>query len=490
MAQLKVKVFDLYAGKPIAILNREFAEEASIHVDDRIFLMKRNKRVVAIVDIAEKKKKKNQVAVSSEVTKEMKLKSGEKVEIEIAPKPESLEFIQKKLSGQKLTKKEYKKIMQDVISNNLTGAEIAYFISAIYKSGMSIKETRDMIKAIVETGKTLKLRGKIADKHSIGGVPGRTTPIIVSICAAAGLKIPKTSSRAITTSAGTADAMETICKVDFSIQDIKRILEKVGACIVWGGALNLAPADDKLIKIEKLLNLDPEEQLLASILSKKISVDAGYIVIDMPYGKNAKIDLKEARSLEKKFKKLAKYFGIKIDVSKKRTEEPLGNGIGPALEIQDAIKVLKRESSCYKLEERALELSGILLEITGKAKKGNGYKKAKKILDSGKAWKKFKEIVKAQKGNIKRIKEAKYKDDLKSEKTGNIREIKIKQINQIARNAGCPLDKYAGIYLHKHVGDRVKKGEKLLTIYAESKTELKNAKKEYKRLNPIIIRRW
>ncbi len=485
MAKLKVKLLKLSAGRPVVILHKKFAEKSSLHVNDRVYIERRGKRIAAVVDIATGFLKQNEIVVSTEVSTAMKLKEDILIDIEPATRPKSLELIQKKLSCKKLSRKEFEEIIRDVVKNALTEAEIAYFVSAVYKCGMSMKEIAYMTKAIVDTGKRLNLKGKIVDKHSVGGVPGRTTPIVISICSSAGLLIPKTSSRAITSPAGTADAMETICKVDFTIPEIKKILRKTRACLVWGGSLNLAPADDRIIRVEKLLNLDPEAQLLASIIAKKLAVNAKYVLIDIPYGKNAKVNKKEAKNLERKFKKLAKHFNIKIACSLKKVEEPLGNGIGPALEISDVIKVLKREDSCHKLEERSLELAGKLFELTGKAKKGQGLKLARQLLDSGKALEKFREIVKAQKGKVKEIKKAKYKKDIKATKNSKIKEIKIQELNTLARIAGCPLDKAAGLYLHKHVGEEVKKGQTILTIYAESQIELKEAVKYYKRVKPI-----
>ncbi|GAI32151.1 unnamed protein product, partial [marine sediment metagenome] len=314
-------------------LHKKFAEKASIHVDDRIYIEKKGKKIAAVVDIATGLLKKDEIIISSEIRKTMKLREKGLVDIEPATKPESLNFIYKKLAGKELNKRELRKIMEDIVRNTLTESEIAYFISGIYKCGMSMKEIKGLIKAIAETGKKLNLKGKIIDKHSIGGIPGRTTPIIVSICSAAGLIMPKTSSRAITTPSGTADAMEVLCKVDFTLKEIKKILKKVKACIVWGGALNIAPADDKIIQVERLLNLDPEPQLLSSIMAKKLAVNAKHVLIDIPYGKNAKVNKKQAENLERKFKHLAKYFRINLRCSLKKVEEPLGNGIGPALEI-------------------------------------------------------------------------------------------------------------------------------------------------------------
>ena len=485
--KLKVKFLKLSAGRPVAILHKHFAEKVSIHVNDRILLQKNGRKIVAVVDIASGLLKEDEIVVSTEISSAMKLKENDIVSIEISSKPESIELIYKKLSCKQLNKKEFEEIMNDIVKNAITEAEVAYFVSAVYKCGMNMREIADMTKAIVNSGKRLKLKGQIADKHSVGGIPGRTTPIIVSICATTGLVIPKTSSRAITTPAGTADAMETICKVDFTIPEIKKIIHKTNACIVWGGSLNLAPADDKIIQVEKLLNLDPEAQLLASIIAKKLAAGAKYVLIEIPYGKNAKVSKKEAEDLSRKFMRLAKYFKIKISCLLLKTEEPIGNGIGPALEIEDVIKVLKRESPCYKLEARSLESSGKLLELTNKAEKGKGILLARKILDSGEAYKKFLSIVKAQKGKLNGIKKAKYSKEIKAEKSCRVKEIKVKEINNLARILGCPADKASGIYLFKHLNEKIKKGEKIFTLYSESLTELKDGMEFYRKNKPIVL---
>jgi AMP phosphorylase len=282
--------------------------------------------------------------------------------------------------------------------------------------------------------------------------------------------------------------METICKVDFTMEQLKNIIKKTNACLVWGGSLNLAPADDKIIQVERLLNLDPEAQLLASILAKKLAVGAKYVLIDIPFGKNAKVTESGAKILERDFKALGKSFGIHLECFLEKTDEPLGNGIGPALEIKDVIKVLKRQSPCYKLEEKSLALSGKLLEMTGKAKKGCGKKMAKEILDSGRAFEKFKEIIQAQEGNINTIPEAKFKYNITAEKDCRISEINIKKINSLARLLGCPADKASGIYMHKHLHDKLKKAEKIMTLYAESETELEEGMKFYNRNQPVIFK--
>lgn len=486
---LKVKFLKLSAGRPVAILNKKFAEKSSIHVDDRIRIIKNSHKIIAVVDTAVGMLREDEIVVSTEISEDLDLKEGDIVRIQPAPIPESIPMIYKKLKCAPLNYKEIKEIMSDIVDNALTESEIAYFISAIYRCGMSMQETKDMILAIVNTGKTLNLHKKlIADKHSVGGIPGRTTPIVVSICASAGLTMPKTSSRAITSASGTADALEVICKVDFNLKEIKKIIAKTNACLVWGGSLGLAPADDKIIQVERLLNLDPEAQLLASIMSKKIAVGSKYILIEIPYGKRAKVNEKQAIAIKEKFLELAKDFNVHLECILLKTAQPLGNGIGPALEIKDVIKVLERKSSCFMLEKRAVILAGKLLEMTEKAKKDEGEKLAQEILDSGKALAKFKQIIKAQKGNINHIPEAKFKHDILAKKSGEVSDIEIKELNSLARILGCPVDKSSGMYLHKHLKEQVKKHEKVLTLYSETKQQILEGIKFYKVNKPILIR--
>jgi len=488
--RLKIKSLKFAAGRPVAILNHETAKQLNVHVDDRVLIKKGGESVVAVIDIAKGLIEKKEIAVSQEILEDLKVNSGESVSVELTFYPESVNFIHKKLNCIPLNEKELKKIIKDIVENALTEAEIAYFVSSIYKCGMSIQEIKYLIKAIVGTGKRLKLRGKVADKHSIGGVAGnRTTPIVVSICASAGLIMPKTSSRAITSAAGTADAVESLAKVEFSVSQIYKIIKKTNACLVWGGSLGLAPADDKIIQIERLLNLDPEPQLLASILSKKIAVDSKYVLIDIPYGKSAKVSKTEALVLKKKFEKIARGFKIKIKCVLTDGSHPIGKGIGPVLEIKDVISVLKQETEKpLDLEQKSLMLSGLILEMTGKAKKGKGLDFAKKILQSGKAFSKFKEIIKAQGGHLNSLRLGKFSHDIESEKSGKILEIGNKKINFLARVLGCPVDKSAGIYLYKNKNDKIKKREKIMTFYSDSEDKLKEAIKFYRKIQVIKIR--
>ncbi len=492
--KLKVKFLKWSAGVPVAMLHKDTAAKMGVHIKGRISLRTLSKysREISIpVDTVEGLVRKNEIIVSSEIRTRMKLKKGQLVDVHLTELPSSLKFIKKKLNKEKLSKKEVENIIKEIVNNKLSEAEISLFISAMYSHGMDIKETTYLIKAILKFGNTFKLKNKfVVDKHCIGGIPGnRTTPIVISICAAAGLTVPKSSSKAITSAAGTADVIEVISPIGFHVGELKKILNKTNAFLVWGGALEMVPADSKIIRIEKTLKIDPDSQLLASIMSKKLAVDSKYILIDIPYGKTAKVTKQKALKLKAKFEKLGKYFKRKLKVVLTKGDEPIGNGIGPVLELIDVLKILNpKEKGPKDLEDKALFLSGQLLEMTGKSKKGKGFQKAQDILDSGKALDKFEEIIKAQGGKIKKLKLSKLKHDLLVKRSGKIIDINNKQINSLARVAGCPADKFSGLYLYAHKGEKLKKGEKLLTIYSESESRLNTAIRFYNKNKPIKIK--
>jgi len=483
---LKVKEMHWMAGRPIAILHKDTAEKLNIHVDDRVKIKKKQRETIAVIDLAEGLLGNDEIFLSQEVIDYLHLKKNDLVEVAFTFKPFSTNIIRKKLNFGVLNKDEIKMVIKDIVNNALTEAEIAFFVSAVYSCGMSIQETISMTESIVETGKKLNFKGIVVDKHSIGGVPGnRTTPIVVSICAAAGLKMPKTSSRAITSAAGTADTIETLADVKFSIGELQKIVQAAGACLAWGGSLGLAPADDKIIQVERLLHLDPEPQLLASIMAKKISVGATHVLIDIPYGDGAKVDKKKAEDLKNKFEKIAKYFHIKLKCLLTDGSRPIGRGIGPVLEMREILSILRQEEErSFDLEEKSLVLATEIFNLVGKK---NSRKLAEKILRSGKALEKFKEIIILQKGNFsKSLVPGRFKSAIKAGKSGKV-VYDCKKLNLLARAAGCPADKSSGLYLHKEGNGKIEKGEVIMEIYAESQHRLKDALNFYNKNGGVSV---
>ena len=493
--KLKVKDIDISSGGPlVAVMNYEDAAMLDLHVMDRINIKKGSKIETVVLDIAQNKKivPKGKIGVFDEVVNSLNLKNNDKVDVAIARKPVSIDYIKKKLDGQILSKKEIDQIVWDIVHNKLSAVELTYFVAACYTNVMTTQETVLLTKAMVEYGDILKLnKYPVIDKHSIGGIPGnRTTLIVVPIMAAAGFYIPKTSSRSITSPAGTADTMEVLANVTFPIKKMKDIVLKTHGCIVWGGSLNLAPADDKIIAVERPLEIDAESQLLASIMAKKHSVSSTHILIDVPIGKDAKVKKRfEALRLKKEFEKIGRRFKKHIKVLITNGSQPIGNGIGPALEARDALWLLKRDPRRpLDLEKKCLIMCSEIFDMVGIK---NGHKKALNILNSGKAYQKMIDIIKAQGGKeiaAEDIKIGNYSFDILSTKSGRIREIDNIAVSRIARIAGAPHDKGAGIYLYKHVNDRIKRGERLFTIYAESKHEFEYAKDVAKSSKAFVIK--
>ncbi len=392
------------------------------------------------------------------------------------PKPlDSLSYIRSKIYGHELKAKETKHIIEDILSGQLSDINIAMFIAASSGNRLSQKEVIDLTHAMVDTGQRLTWPSDlIVDKHCVGGLPGnRTTPIIVAIVAAFGLMIPKTSSRAITSPAGTADTMEVFTNVNLDIPTMKKVVEQENGCFVWGGSMALSPADDLLIRIERTANLDSEGQMVASILSKKIAAGSSHIIIDVPIGTTAKVrSLVDAESLKKNLLSVAKAFNIETKIMYTDGYQPIGRGIGPALEAQDVLAVLTCDKKApYDLRQKALTLAGLVIEFSPSVPAGQGEIIATQILDSGKAFAKFQSICQAQ-GGIRDISTAPFIHTVESKLAGTIINIDNRHIARVAKLAGAPRAKLAGVELLTCLHMIIEKSQPLFKIHAETQGEL------------------
>ncbi len=394
------------------------------------------------------------------------------------------EAIRKKLRGRHLTYKEIYALMDEISSDRLGDVLTTYFAAAGFKEGFTEEELYFMTKAMVETGTQLRFKGVVADKHSIGGIAGaRTTMIVVPIVVAAGFTMPKTSSRAITSPAGTADVMEVLAKVNFTPEHVEKIVRDVGGCIIWGGHLGIAPADDIIIKVEEPLSFESFDKIIVSIMAKKVAVSTNHLVIDIPIGRTMKVKYeKDADLVKKKFEGIAKRFGIKIDVDVNSTTEPEGHGVGPTLEAIDVLKVLQQdETRPLPLENRAIRLAGKLLDLCYKTtgQKKDGASEAKELLKSGRALEIFRKMLKAQYGDPdvtwKKLKTARFKQEIKAKKSGTINHINNFNLNAIAKILGAPSDQKAGIELHKRSKDEVRDNDVLLTLHSSKESDIREA---------------
>jgi AMP phosphorylase len=481
---LKVKLLHIETGGiNIVVLNSEQAKDLDLSHLDRVRIYNHKNDTICSVDITKVAVKKGEIGLFVEPQIKLGFKNGDILSIESVPKPKGLNSIREKLDGRELDKEELYEIVKNIVNDELSDVELTAFITASYCNGLSSEEIFNLTTAMVKTGEVLDFgSGPVFDKHSIGGVPGnRTTMIIIPIVSSQGIKIPKTSSRAITSPSGTADTVEVLCPVTLSKEKIKSIVNKLNGCMVWGGSFNLAPADDKIIKVEKPLSIDAEGQMLASILAKKISVGSNHIIIDLPIGPGTKLPTHEkSEHLTEMFVNLGKKLGVKIECIESNGSQPCGNGVGPALEAIDVLKVLTNDvNQPMDLRDKSLMFAAKILEMSSKAKKGKGMELARKILDSGEAYGQFKKIIQAQGGNpnvrISDIKIGRFVYEYKSGCKGIVTMINNKAISDIARAAGAPYDKGAGLFVKAKLSELVEKDEPLMVIHSESQEKLLRA---------------
>ncbi len=491
--KFQTHILDIEIGKFRVILNKSDADEMGIRPGDRVRVINTDS-VTALIEISDHMYERGVVGVYRDVKDKLNLKGGEEVEITPALRPRSTSGIKKKMNKEKLTQEEIHFIIKDIVDGNLSDTELSAFVTSSYIHGMDMNEIEWMTRAMVKTGEKIEFdTHPIMDKHSIGGVPGnKISLIVVPIVAASGLMIPKTSSRAITGAGGTADLMEVLAPVEFSAIEIKKLTEKIGGVIVWGGATNIAPADDRIIEAEYPLSIDPHAQLLASVMAKKSAVGADSVVIDLPTGTGTKIpSVLQARKIARDFMELGERLGIRVECAVTYGASPVGRTIGPALEVREALGVLETMQGPMSLIEKSTNIAGILLEMGGMAPKGSGKDVAVSILNSGKALKKLKQIIEAQGGNPKITSEdivvGDKTADILALATGYVIEFENKRIVEIARTAGAPKDKGAGVKIHKKKGQYVEKGEPLITIYAEKEWKLSNAIKCAQREYPVVV---
>lgn len=405
------------------------------------------------------------------------------------PSVESLGSVRSRIYGHRLEQQAVLRIVGDIVGGQYSDVHLSAFITACAALPLDEQETVALTKAMVDVGERLSWSGRpILDKHSVGGLPGnRTTPIVVSIVAAHGLTMPKTSSRAITSPAGTADTMETLAPVDLDLPAIRRVVEKEHGCIVWGGAVRLSPADDILIRIERALDVDSEGQLVASVLSKKIAAGSSHLVLDMPVGPTAKVRTPEtAQVLSKRLIDVGAIFGLETRVVLSDGLQPVGRGIGPALEAHDVLAVLQNKTpASTALRQRACALAGALLELGGAAREGQGVNVALQTIADGRAWAKFQRICEAQ-GGMRVPATAGYQHPLLASAEGAVTSIDNRKIARLAKLAGAPEAKAAGVELYVQLDQRVGTGEPLCTVHAETPGELRYAL-DYAAVNPDII---
>jgi thymidine phosphorylase len=429
------------------------------------------------------------IGVCESTWKLLKAREGDSVAISHPQPLESMAYVRAKIYGHAMDNKALDTVIRDVVAGRYSDVQLAAFITSCANYNFGLDETVSLTRAMVNVGDRLAWKqAQVLDKHCVGGLPGnRTTPLVVAIVAANGLCIPKTSSRAITSPAGTADTMEMLAPVDLELSAMQRVVEQEGGCLVWGGSVNLSPADDILIRVERVLDIDSEGQLIASVLSKKLAAGATHVLVDIPVGPTAKVrSMDVGERLGKALRQVGKTLGLEVRPYLSDGRYPVGRGIGPALEAHDVLAVFQqRPGAPDDLKQRALDLAALLLEMGGKAATGAGRLLAAQTLASGAAWKKFQSICEAQ-GGLRVPPVAQFQHPVYALRDGCVDAIDNRNLSRLAKLAGAPAAPAAGIHLAVQVGQWVHRGDLLFTLYAEAPGELAYAL-DFHQLHPDVI---
>ena len=430
-----------------------------------------------------------QIGLSEPAWKRLALDADAHIRVSHPAPVQSLSYVRAKVFGHALEQPQLQSIIEDIVDGRYADVHVAAFITACGADNLSLQEVTALTRAMIQAGDTIDWElPMVIDKHCVGGLPGnRTSPIVVSILTACGLTVPKTSSRAITSPAGTADTMEVLTNVCLDREQMKDIVTRVGGCLAWGGSVRLSPADDLLIQVERALDIDSEGQLVASVLSKKIAAGATHVLIDIPVGPSAKVRSRaSADKLADTFRQVAAELGLNVRILCTDGNQPVGCGIGPALEALDVLAVLQNKPDAPQdLRDRACQVAGAMLEMADLAEPGLGEPMAREKLDSGDAWGKFQAICMAQ-GSLKRPPVAPYRYNLTAHEAGVVSAIDNRLLSKIAKLAGAPIDPAAGVHIPVKLGDRIEPNEILLSIHAESSGEL-NYAVDYLEQHPNVV---
>jgi len=483
MLKLRRVAIDTY-HENVAYLHRncELYRAEGFQALSKILIMANGKRIYAVLNVVDDESIVGieELGLAEQAFDQLNMQEGDLACVSHAEPVHSMDALRRNIAGERLLLEDFRNITRDITANRYSKMEMAAFLVACSESGLDREETLQLTRAMIEAGERIKWDAPlVADKHCIGGIPGnRTSMLIVPIVAAHGLLMPKTSSRAITSPAGTADTMSVLARVDLAPDAMHRVVNKTRACLAWGGRAHLAPSDDILISVERPLGIDSESQMVASILSKKAAAGATHLLLDIPVGPSAKVrHMSQALRLRKLFEYIGDRIGLRLEVVISDGSQPIGRGIGPVLEARDVMQVLENHPDAPSdLRQKALRLAGRILEFDPDVRGGQGYGIARDILEDGRALSKLQEIIEAQ-GPVKHnFEPAPLVAEIKATSKGVVTSLDNYTLARIARLAGAPMDRSAGVDLLKKLGDTVDSGETLYRIHAEFPADFQFAK--------------
>jgi len=451
------------------------------------------------------------LGLSKEAFARLRVQEGHAARIEHAEPPPSIAALHRKIAGERLGRADLFAVMADIAAARYSKIELAAFVVATNQFELDRDEVLHLTEAMIAAGQRIDWHelpapssgqppgpppegvhalgsgparvnigsGPVVDKHCIGGIPGnRTSMLVVPIVTAYGMWCPKTSSRAITSPAGTADTMEVLAEVELPMDRLQQIVRSTRGCLAWGGTADLSPADDILISVERPLAIDSPGQMVASILSKKIAAGSTHLVLDIPVGPSAKVrSMPEANRLKRLFEYVAGRLGLQLEVMVSDGRQPIGRGVGPVLEARDVMQVLQNDPEAPQdLRQKALWLAGRMIEFDPDVRGGEGWRIARDILESGRALAQMQALIDAQGRRSTPAPTAALLHEVRAPQAGVVVAADNLRLARIARLSGAPQVPEAGIDLRARLGDTVQEGQLLYRIHARFDADLQFAR--------------
>jgi thymidine phosphorylase len=480
--QIRRIAIDTY-HENVAYLHRECGiyRAEGFQALSKILISTNGSKVLAVLNVVDDRSivQPSELGLSEQAFKQLNVAEGCLVTVNHAEPPKSMDAVRRKINGERLDQDDFNSITNDIVETRYSKMEMAAFLVATGQNNLDRDELLFLTRAMLKSGDTMNWHESlVADKHCIGGIPGnRTSMLVVPIVAAHGMLIPKTSSRAITSPAGTADTMEVLAEVNLTPDRLHDIVRQERGCLAWGGTARLAPVDDMLISVERPLGIDSQGQMVASILSKKLAAGSTHLIIDIPVGPTAKVrHMGQALALRKLFEFVGDRLNIHLEVMITDGRQPIGRGIGPILEARDIMQVLQNDPDApADLRQKSLQLAGRVLEFDPDVRGGQGYAIARDILDSGRACAKMNALIQAQGSKPIDLHPGNLCHEVFAGCDGVVTSIDNFQMARIARLAGAPMMRKAGVDLLKKLGNPVKKGDLLYRIHAEFPADFKFA---------------
>ena len=411
------------------------------------------------------------------------------------------DIIEKKKIKEELSEEEIQFFIDGFCKGEIPDYQVSALLMAIRLNGMSEKETYYLTKAMTYSGNVVDLsgiRGIKVDKHSTGGVGDKTTIALMPMVASLGSKVAKMSGRALGFCGGTVDKLESIpgYRLDLNEEEVREQVNRIGIALI-GQSTELAPADKKIYALRDVTaTVDSIPLIASSIMSKKLACGNDVIVLDVKYGNGAFMkDIQSAEQLAREMIKIGENAHKRVSACLSSMKQPLGNAVGNALEVKEAIETLKGRGP-KDFTELCLISGSVILEKAGLYTREEAYAKLKENIHNGKALEKLREVITAQGGDPRVVDDysllpqAKYITELKAETSGYVKDLPAQPIGELSMQLGAgratkeeSIDYAVGIVLNKKIGDYVEKGETLAYIHHD--TELKE--EWWKRMQNVYV---